>query len=129
MGFRGRLFQPRVRRAIHPFPARESEKKREKGDGLKRCRKCGQVKRSQEFRRNARCRDGLSSWCADCHVEATHAYRQRRREAEAEATRKAIKAHTEELRRWEAERRARLAVRKEPLQLSPLPRSGPRPDD
>jgi hypothetical protein len=96
---------------------------------VKRCRKCGQVKRAQEFRRNARCRDGLSSWCADCHVEATRAYRQRRREAEAEPTWKAIKARTKELRRWEAERRARRAVQKEPLQLSPLPKSGPRPDD
>ena len=71
--------------------------------GVKRCRNCGEVKRSQEFRRDTRCRDGLSSCCAECHVEATRAYRQRRREAEAEATWKAIKAHSEELRRWEAE--------------------------
>jgi hypothetical protein len=78
---------------------------------VKRCRKCGQVKPSQEFRRNARCLDGLSSWCAECHVEATRPYRQRRREAEAEASWKAIKAHTEELRRWEAERRARVEQR------------------
>ena len=73
---------------------------------MKRCRKCGQVKRSQEFRRNARCRDGLSSWCADCHVEATRAYRQRRREAEAEAAWRRRKAETEKLRRWEVARRA-----------------------
>jgi hypothetical protein len=78
---------------------------------VKRCRKCGQVKRLHELRRNDHCRDGLSSWCADCHVEATRAYRQRRREAEAEATWKAIKAHSEELRRWEAERRARVEER------------------
>jgi len=46
-------------------------------------------------------------------VEATRAYRQRRREAEAEAeaTWKAIKAHSEKLRRWEAERRARVEER------------------
>ena len=24
-----------------------------------------------EFRSNPRCRDGLSSWCAECHNEAT----------------------------------------------------------
>src|SRR4029079_19389181 len=66
----------------------------------------GQVKRFQEFRRNARCRDGLSSWCADCHVEPTRAYRQRRREAEAEAAWRRRKAETEKLRRWEVARRA-----------------------
>ena len=115
--------------APRPFSARESEKKREKGDGVKKCRNCGEVKRSQEFRRNTRCRDGLSSWCADCHVEATRAHRQRRREAEAEATWKAIKAHTEELRRWEAERRARRAVSKEPLAIKSTPEEWPRPDD
>jgi predicted sulfurtransferase len=80
-------------------------------DDVKRCRNCGQVKRSQEFRRNARCRDGLSSWCAGCHVEATRAYRQRRREAEAEAAWRRRKAETEKLRRWEVERRARVEQR------------------
>jgi hypothetical protein len=93
------------------FPARESEKKREKCDDMKKCRHCGQVKRTQEFRRNARCRDGLSSWCADCHVQATRAYRQRRREAEAHAAWRRRKAETEELRRWEVERRARVEQR------------------
>ena len=73
---------------------------------MKRCRKCGQVKHSQEFRRNARCRDGLSSWCADCHVEATRAYRQRRREAEKQAAHAEWLAGREERRRQERERRA-----------------------
>ena len=92
--------------AHRQFSARESEKKREKGDGVKRCRKCGQVKHSQEFRRNARCRDGLSSWCAECHVEATRAHRQRRREAEKQAAHAEWLAGREERRRQERERRA-----------------------
>ena len=52
---------------------------------MKRCRNCSQVKRSDEFRSNARCRDGLSSWCSDCHNAATRGYRARIREAEAQA--------------------------------------------
>ena len=93
------------------FFARESEKKREMANDVKRCRHCGQAKHSHEFRRNARCRDGLSSWCADCHVQATRAYRQRRREAEADAAWRRRKAETEELRRWEVERRVRVEQR------------------
>jgi hypothetical protein len=69
------------------------------------------VKRSQEFRRNARCRDGLSSWCAECHTAATRAYRQRRREAEVEAAWRRRRAETQKLRRREVERRARVEQR------------------
>ena len=52
-----------------------------------------------------------SSWCAGCHVEATRAYRQTRREAEADAAWRRRKAETEELRRWDVERRARVEQR------------------
>jgi hypothetical protein len=38
---------------------------------VKTCRKCGKDKKQSEFRLNRRMRDGLSSWCAACHREAT----------------------------------------------------------
>jgi hypothetical protein len=75
----------------------------------KRCRKCGEDKPCPEFRSNPRCRDGLSSWCAECHNEATRLWRKRRREAEWEAAWARQQAESERLRRYEAQRRARVA--------------------
>jgi hypothetical protein len=43
---------------------------------VKTCRRCGEAKDSSEFRRNARTRDGLSSWC---HSEAKRGYRRKQR--------------------------------------------------
>jgi hypothetical protein len=53
------------------------------GRNMKRCRHCGTEEPASEFRRNARCRDGLSSWCALCHTAATR----RRREEHPERVR------------------------------------------
>ena len=62
-----------------------------------------------KFRSNPRCRDGLSSWCAECHNEACRLWRRRRREAEWEAAWARQQAESERLRRYEAEWRARVA--------------------
>jgi hypothetical protein len=39
------------------------------------CTRCKVAKPPVEFRRNARKRNGLSSWCAACHTGATAAWR------------------------------------------------------
>jgi hypothetical protein len=75
----------------------------------KRCRKCGKNKPSLEFRLNARCSDGLSSWCAECHNQATRLWRKRRREAVEAEARLRRQAESERLRRYEAQWRARVA--------------------
>ena len=41
--------------------------------------KCAEVKDFGAFRRSRRKRDGLSSWCAECHNGATRRYRRKRR--------------------------------------------------
>jgi hypothetical protein len=64
----------------------------------KTCRKCGQIKEPLEFRRNARCRDGLSSWCSACHVEATRRYRFRKAADRADAQERRRKEHNRRLR-------------------------------
>jgi hypothetical protein len=46
----------------------------------KTCRKCGEEKPVEEFRRNPRISDGLSSWCSVCHVAATRDWRRRNKE-------------------------------------------------
>ena len=46
---------------------------------MKTCRKCG--------KENGRMRDGLSSWCAACHREATRRWRADHREKINEARR------------------------------------------
>ena len=72
---------------VETVPARR-EKYREKE--TKGCRKCGQLKPVSEFRRNPRCRDGLSSWCSECHNAASQQWRARKRaEKEAETYRRA----------------------------------------
>jgi hypothetical protein len=75
----------------------------------KRCRKCGEEKPSPAFRSNPRCRDGLSSWCAECHNEATRQWRSRKWEAEEAEAWARQQAESERLRRYEAQRRARAA--------------------
>ena len=74
----------------------------------KSCRKCGEEKPPPAFRSNPRCRDGLSSWCAECHNEATRLWRKKRREAEWEAAFARRQAESERLRRYEAQRQARV---------------------
>ena len=75
----------------------------------KRCRKCGEDKPCPEFRSNPRCRDGLSSWCAECHNEATRLWRSRKWEAEEAEAWARRQAESERLRRYEVEWRARVA--------------------
>jgi hypothetical protein len=94
-----------------PFPARESEKKAREGKWREEMPELRPGEACSGISPECSLRDGLSSWCADCHVEATRAYRQRRREAEAEAAWRRRKAETEKLRRWEVERRARVEQR------------------
>jgi hypothetical protein len=45
----------------------------------KKCVKRGEVKESRAFRRARRDRDGLSSWCAECHNAANRRHRRKRR--------------------------------------------------
>ena len=54
---------------------------------MKTCRKCGTEKKQSEFRLNRRMRDGLSSWCAACHREATRRWRADHRDEINEARR------------------------------------------
>ena len=42
---------------------------------------CGATKEAAEFRANRRMRDGLSSWCAECHNAASRRWRDRQRDA------------------------------------------------
>jgi uncharacterized protein YhaN len=71
----------------------------------KTCRKCGKVKEASEFRRNARMKDGLSSWCSACHNAANRRSRLDRRvralledaaqfEREADAAPNEARAHS-----------------------------------
>ena len=64
----------------------------------KRCRKCGETKEPADFRANPRMADGLSSWCAECHNEATRRWRDRQRELVAEALDARRREHVEALR-------------------------------
>ena len=47
---------------------------------MKVCKHCGQRKEAEAFRRNRRNRDGLSSWCSECHRDATRRWREENRE-------------------------------------------------
>jgi hypothetical protein len=44
---------------------------------MKTCSHCQRSKPVADFPPNAHIRDGLSSWCRSCHVEATRAWRVR----------------------------------------------------
>ena len=79
---------------------------------VKVCRHCGQEKPTNDFRPNPRCRDGLSSWCASCHDEASARSKEKRAEREApivEAQRKEVHA------KWMAEWRASVAQRRKQI--------------
>ena len=60
----------------------------------KECRHRGESKEGTEFPPSARTRDGLSSWCADCHNEASR----RSRDKANERSRRAYEADRETLR-------------------------------
>jgi hypothetical protein len=83
---RGRGFLSEgVRTPLPDSRERNSARKKTRGERRKSCRLCGKTKKAAEFRRNARTRDGLSSWCAACHTEASRRWREKQRELVAEA--------------------------------------------
>lgn len=45
----------------------------------KRCARCGKTKSRDQFWKNPRSKDGLDSWCKECHKERGTAYRRERR--------------------------------------------------
>lgn len=78
----------------------------------KTCRKCGKAKPAAEFRPNVRMRDGLSSWCSDCHVEATRRWRaERDRLAEEAAAPRLERERAEHLARLREQHARRLGLR------------------
>lgn len=48
---------------------------------MKTCRKCQKAAPAAEFPANKRTRDGLTSWCRECHYAATKAWGERNPEA------------------------------------------------
>jgi hypothetical protein len=58
---------------------------------VKTCRKCGETKPVSEFRRNPRVRDGLSSWCSECHRDATRRWRSDPANREGENSKRRLK--------------------------------------
>jgi hypothetical protein len=68
----------------------------------KRCRHCGVTKDAALFRLNQRTRDGLSSWCSECHNEAS-----RRSRAKADRRRREAWEAAEAVRRVELNKRLR----------------------
>jgi hypothetical protein len=54
-------------------PLRNRERNSEKT--VKTCRKCGKTKEVALFPKARKMRDGLSSWCRACHVEAVRPWR------------------------------------------------------
>ena len=80
----------------------------------KRCRHCGETKEASEFRANPRMRDGLSSWCAECHNAASRRWRDKQRALVEEALAARDRARVEALRARRRERQARIeALRRE----------------
>ena len=71
----------------------------------KRCAKCGETKPVSEFRANRRMRDGVSSWCADCHNAARRRWRQEQRALALEGLEARRVAHVEALREQDRRRK------------------------
>jgi hypothetical protein len=68
----------------HFSPSLKQDSKRQRwrrkppaGAAMKTCRHCRKRQPVTDFPRNAHTRDGLSSWCRSCHVEATRTWRTR----------------------------------------------------
>jgi 5-methylcytosine-specific restriction endonuclease McrA len=61
---------------IVTLPLIERQKKEELfKKGLKKCTKCGEVKKISEFTKKKRMSDGLDSWCKQCNKEYKQKYR------------------------------------------------------
>jgi hypothetical protein len=54
----------------------------------KRCSRCRKLKRSTEFARSRRSRDGLQAWCSDCSADYAAGWRDRHYETPAERWRR-----------------------------------------
>lgn len=74
---------------------------------MKTCRRCNDEWPLDEFPANARTRDGLSSWCRECHNNRTRQYRADKRSERETAVREAYLARSAELRKAEEEWRRR----------------------
>jgi hypothetical protein len=81
----GERFPPRVRTRFSRRAARlRSARPREinpRRAAMKTCSHCHKRRIRRNFPPNAQTRDGLSSWCRSCHVEATRAWRAREHRA------------------------------------------------
>jgi hypothetical protein len=73
---------------------------------MKRCAKCGKSKDAAEFPGNERCLDRLSSWCRDCHLQASRAWRDKQRERREQAERERMAKNVAGLREQTEARRA-----------------------
>lgn len=47
---------------------------------MKTCRRCSVAKKSEDFRADKRCRDGLASWCRDCYRQYARSWGKENRE-------------------------------------------------
>jgi hypothetical protein len=47
---------------------------------MKRCSKCGQIKQETEFVKSKKSKDGLASYCKECHNRWARAWRSKNRE-------------------------------------------------
>lgn len=73
----------------------------------KRCRHCGETKDASDFRRSTRTRDGLSSWCGECHNGASRRWREKQRALVDEALEARRRALVRDLRAQARARKAR----------------------
>jgi hypothetical protein len=92
--------------------SRPSRKKLQNTEGpaleKKECRKCGREKPVSEFPVREAMRDGLSSWCADCHNDAVRETRARQDEAARESQSATLEAHWAQAKRGMDAWRARI---------------------
>jgi hypothetical protein len=80
------------------------------GAARKKCCHCRGSKLLSDFPRNSHTRDGLSSWCKDCHYAATREWRNRKREASQDAERERRLERNRRLREQNDAWRARIAA-------------------
>ena len=67
---------------------------------VKRCPKCGETKPLEGFHRSRRNRDGLRTYCKECHCDDARAYRCANRKKVLELQRLNYEAHREEYRAY-----------------------------
>lgn len=84
----------------------QSPARKAKATVTKRCTKCRETKELTEFRPAKRMKDGISSWCSTCHVQATRDWRERNRELDRTRQRDRYRAMVERLGREVRARRS-----------------------